>query len=84
MLLSEPMAQEAGERPQGDAYFHFYLLAMGAGRLRTPRELMAMMAEAGFAHLEIVPNPMPLQTQILIGRKTKGLPLEPNGFVNIN
>ncbi len=84
LLLSEPMAQEQGELPQGDAYFHFYLLAMGAGRLRTPRELMAMMAEAGFAHLEIVPNPMPLQTQILIGRKCQGLPSKSTSFVNIN
>lgn len=84
LLLSEPMAQEPGDTPQGDAYFHFYLLAMGAGRLRTPRELMAMMAEAGFAHLEIVPNPMPLQTQILIGRKTKGLPLKTPQAVNID
>ena len=74
LLLSEPMAQEPGDSPQGDAYFHFYLLAMGAGRLRTPSELMAMMAEAGFGHLEVVPNHMPLQTQILIGRKCKGLP----------
>jgi demethylspheroidene O-methyltransferase len=47
---------------------------MGAGRLRTPSELMAMMAEAGFGHLEVVPNNMPLQTQILVGRKCKGLP----------
>jgi len=74
LLLSEPMAQEPGDSPQGDAYFHFYLLAMGAGRLRTPSELMAMMAEAGFGHLEVVPNNMPLQTQILLGRKCKGLP----------
>jgi demethylspheroidene O-methyltransferase len=74
LLLSEPMAQEPGDAPQGDAYFHFYLLAMGAGRLRTPSELMAMMAEAGFGHLEVVPNHMPLQTQILIGRKCKGFP----------
>ena len=84
LLLSEPMAQEPGETPQGDAYFHFYLLAMGAGRLRTPRELMAMMAQAGFAHLEIVPNPMPLQTQIVIGRKCKGLPLVSGNIVNNN
>jgi len=84
LLLSEPMAQEPGETPQGDAYFHFYLLAMGAGRLRTPRELMAMMAQAGFAHLEIVPNPMPLQTQIVIGRKCKGLPSVSGNNVNNN
>ena len=75
LLLAEPMAQEPDETPQGDAYFHFYLLAMGAGRLRTPRELMAMMKEAGFSNLELVPNPMPLQTQILVGRKCQGFPL---------
>ena len=73
LLLAEPMAQEPDETPHGDAYFHFYLLAMGAGRLRTARELMAMMAEAGFSNLELVPNPMPLQTQILVGRKSQGL-----------
>jgi demethylspheroidene O-methyltransferase len=57
---------------------------MGAGRLRTPRELMAMMAEAGFAHLEVVPNAMPLQTQILIGRKCQGFPSNTASFVNTN
>jgi demethylspheroidene O-methyltransferase len=73
LLLAEPMAQEPDEAPHGDAYFHFYLLAMGAGRLRTPRELMAMMKEAGFSNMELVPNPMPLQTQILVARKSQGL-----------
>jgi demethylspheroidene O-methyltransferase len=71
LLLAEPMAQEVGETPLGDAYFHFYLLAMGAGRLRSAAELMAMMTEAGFTHVEVVPNAMPLQTQILVGRKSK-------------
>jgi demethylspheroidene O-methyltransferase len=52
--------------------------------LRTPRELMAMMAEAGFAHLEVVPNAMPLQTQILIGRKCQGFPSNTASFVNTN
>ena len=73
LLLAEPMAQEAGEAPLGDAYFHFYLLAMGAGRLRTASELMAMMAQAGFTHIETVPNAMPLQTQILVGRKSRSV-----------
>ena len=71
LLLAEPMAQEVGETPLGDAYFHFYLLAMGAGRLRSAAELMAMMTEAGFTHVEVVPNAMPLQTQILVGRKSR-------------
>jgi demethylspheroidene O-methyltransferase len=84
LLLAEPMAQEPENAPQGDAYFHFYLLAMGAGRLRTSRELMSMMAEAGFSHLELVPNPMPLQTQILVGRKSQGLPSTATNNVNMD
>ena len=79
LLLAEPMAQEAGETPLGDAYFHFYLLAMGAGRLRTASELMSMMAQAGFTHIEPVPNAMPLQTQILVGRKSRALPASAPG-----
>ncbi len=70
LLLAEPMAQPAGEPPLGDAYFHFYLLAMGSGRLRTPQELTSLMAEAGFARITPVVNPMPLQTRILIARKS--------------
>jgi demethylspheroidene O-methyltransferase len=74
LLLAEPMAQAPGTRPLGDAYFHFYLLAMGSGRLRTPNELSQMMAQAGFTHIEEVPNAVPLQTQILVGRKSQCLP----------
>ena len=36
-------------------------------------ELMAMMAQAGFTHIETVPNAMPLQTQILVGRKSRAV-----------
>jgi len=76
LLLAEPMA-EADDRPAtADAYFHFYLLAMGAGRLRTPQELTRLMTEAGFTHIELVPNPMPLHGRILLGRKSAGLPHE--------
>jgi len=74
LLLAEPMAQEPHQTPQGDAYFHFYLLAMGSGRLRTARELMGFMAEAGFTDMQLLSNPMPLQTQILLARKPKGIP----------
>jgi demethylspheroidene O-methyltransferase len=74
LLMAEPMAQAPGTQPLGDAYFHFYLLAMGSGRLRTPNELSQMMAQAGFTHIEEVPNAVPLQTQILVGRKSQCLP----------
>ena len=79
LLLAEPMAQpdeEAGQAGASvDAYFHFYLLAMGAGRLRTPQELQNMMQEAGFTGVEQVPNAMPIHARILLGRKSQCLPL---------
>ena len=71
LLLAEPMAQNPNEPPLGDAYFHFYLLAMGAGRLRTTGELSAMMIAAGFSQVELLRNPMPMQTRILVAKKTK-------------
>lgn len=78
LLLAEPMAQAGGAPEPSDPYFHFYLMAMGSGRLRTPAELTALMAEAGFTHIERVPNPMPLHAQLLVGRKAhddrRGLP----------
>jgi demethylspheroidene O-methyltransferase len=78
LLLAEPMAQSHAGGSDGaaqtDAYFHFYLLAMGAGRLRTPDELMRMMRQAGFGSIEQVPNNMPIHAQILLGRKHKCLP----------
>jgi demethylspheroidene O-methyltransferase len=78
LLLAEPMAQimsasQSGSA-QADAYFHFYLLAMGAGRLRTPEELMRLMAEAGFGQIEHVPNAMPIHAQLIVARKSKCLP----------
>jgi len=78
LLLAEPMAQTLSASQSGsaqaDAYFHFYLLAMGAGRLRTPEELMRLMAEAGFGQIEHLPNAMPIHAQLIVGRKSKCLP----------
>lgn len=70
LLLAEPMAQDAGGRPAvSDPYFHFYLLAMGAGKLRTARELTALMSEVGFAQIERLPNPMRLHAGLLLAQK---------------
>lgn len=78
LLLAEPMAQTMSATSSGsaqaDAYFHFYLLAMGAGRLRTPEELMRLMAEAGFGQIEHLPNAMPIHAQLIVARKSKCLP----------
>lgn len=86
LLLAEPMAQpdEDAGQPEAstDAYFHFYLLAMGAGRLRTPQELHRLMEEAGFTHVEQVPNAMPIHARILVGRKSRCLPSVSGNSVN--
>jgi demethylspheroidene O-methyltransferase len=62
------MADPRGARQ--DAYFHFYLMAMGEGRLRTPQKLSDMMLEAGFTRVELLSNPMPTHARILIAQKT--------------
>jgi len=69
LLLAEPMAEASGKHSVGDAYFHFYLLAMGSGRLRTPQELKSLILEAGFNQVVDVTNPMPLHTRLLLAQK---------------
>jgi demethylspheroidene O-methyltransferase len=66
LLIAEPMAGTSGAEPMGEAYFGFYLLAMGRGRPRRPEELRAMLAEAGFASSRALPTPTPLLTRVLI------------------
>jgi len=68
LLLAEPMAGMAGAEPIGDAYFGFYLLAMGRGRARTPAELETLLRTAGFGRVERVPTRQPLQTGLLVAR----------------
>jgi demethylspheroidene O-methyltransferase len=84
LLLAEPMAQTDGQPSSTDPYYHFYLMAMGSGRLRTPQALSALMAQAGFTHIELVPNPMPLHAQLLVGRKSRGFPATPSKSVNLD
>jgi demethylspheroidene O-methyltransferase len=71
VLVAEPMAQDAdtAAQHQADAYYHFYLMAMGAGRLRSPKEIAALLRDAGFAAIEQVPNAMPIHGQLVLGRK---------------
>jgi demethylspheroidene O-methyltransferase len=66
LLVAEPMAGTAGAEAMGDAYFGFYLLAMGRGRPRRPAELQAMLAAAGFAASRLIPTGTPLLTRVLV------------------
>ncbi len=66
LLLAEPLAQVPGVEAMGDAYFGFYLLAMGRGRPRTAAQLSHLMQQAGFGPARVVPTHMPLQTSVLV------------------
>jgi demethylspheroidene O-methyltransferase len=68
LLLAEPMAATGGAEPMGDAYFGFYLLAMGRGKSRSAAELTELLRLAGFSRIRHVPTNMPLQTQLLVAQ----------------
>lgn len=65
VLVIEPMADTAGAQPMGQAYFGFYLLAMGSGRPRRAADLAAMLAGAGFTGVRQLPTTFPLQASVL-------------------
>jgi len=66
VLLAEPMSGTAGAEPMGDAYFGFYLLAMGQGRPRTPTALAALLRSAGFDQPRLLATHVPLQVRLLV------------------
>jgi demethylspheroidene O-methyltransferase len=68
LLLAEPMAGTPGAEPIGEAYFGFYLLAMGSGRARTPAELDAMLRAAGFAAPRLLPTRTPLLARVMVAK----------------
>jgi demethylspheroidene O-methyltransferase len=70
LLLAEPMAGTPGAEPVGDAYFGFYLLAMGSGRPRRAEELQTMLRTAGFARVQELRTRRPLLTRVLLAQKT--------------
>jgi len=68
LLVAEPMVHERRPDPVGDAYFGFYLLAMGSGRARPASEIARMMGEAGFAEIREHATCQPMLTRVLVGK----------------
>ncbi len=66
LLLAEPMSGAAAAGAAADAYFGFYLLAMGSGRARESRALCAMLAEAGFQNPRPWRTGAPLLTSLIV------------------
>jgi demethylspheroidene O-methyltransferase len=63
------MSGTPGAESMGDAYFGFYLLAMGKGRSRSAQQLMELMARAGFTGAELQSTRLPLQVRLIVARK---------------
>jgi demethylspheroidene O-methyltransferase len=66
LLIAEPMSATAGTDVVGDAYFGFYLLAMGSGRVRSPDELKRLLKAAGFGRTKLLATRRPLLTSALL------------------
>lgn len=71
ILLAEPMAVERVGDPTTDAYFGFYLHAMGRGRPRTATELTALLAKAGFIGAKQIPTQLPMLVRMISARSSK-------------
>ncbi|NQX94590.1 MAG: methyltransferase [Erythrobacter sp.] len=66
LLIAEPMARIKGAEPMGEAFFGFYLWAMGSGRARSPVELQAMLQEAGFSRSRLIAGPQPVIASMIV------------------
>jgi demethylspheroidene O-methyltransferase len=68
LLLAEPMRSDAGDDPMADAYFGFYLMAMGRGRARSFDEFRQLLQAAGFGRIERLRSRAPLLTSLITAR----------------
>lgn len=69
LLVAEPMSGTPGAEAMGDAYFGFYLLAMGKGKSRSAQRLMDLIREAGFSDPTLQSTRLPLQTRLIQARR---------------
>jgi demethylspheroidene O-methyltransferase len=69
VLVAEPMSGTPGAARMGDAYFGFYLLAMGHGRPRSAEEHMGLLSDAGFSAARCVPTRLPIQTSLVVATR---------------
>ena len=68
LLIAEPMSGIADAAEIGDAYFGFYLLAMGSGRARSPEEIARLLRETGFDAGRELKTRRPMLTRAMIFR----------------
>ena len=69
LLIVEPMAGTRGAEPMGNAYFGFYLWAMGSGRPRSVTENRQMLEKAGFSTIRELRTDLPIIAKALVAVK---------------
>jgi demethylspheroidene O-methyltransferase len=68
LLIGEPMSGAPARDPMAEAYFGFYLLAMGRGRARRPAEIAEMVRAAGFSSVKSMPTRTPMLVRVLVAK----------------
>lgn len=68
LLIAEPMSGMPGAAAVSDAYFAFYLLAMGSGKPRSFARISEMLQSAGFTDIALQPSRMPLLTSVVTAK----------------
>jgi demethylspheroidene O-methyltransferase len=69
LLLSEPMSETDGTSAMADAYFGFYLLAIGQGRPRSADEIETMLETAGFKKIRALQARHPLLSRSILATR---------------
>jgi demethylspheroidene O-methyltransferase len=72
LIIAEPMRGLAGVEAVGDAYFGFYLLAMGRGEARSPAQLKALLEASGFDRIKTVATRRPILTGMMMAQPSSG------------
>jgi demethylspheroidene O-methyltransferase len=65
LLIAEPLSGVRGSEQVGDAYFAFYLLAMGSGRPRSFAQVRDLVEAAGFLNVTLHRTSMPMLTSVV-------------------
>ncbi len=68
LLIAEPMSDARGGDRVADAYFAFYLKAMGRGRARTPQALGLLLEAAGFTRRRQLRTRSPFLLRAILAR----------------
>jgi demethylspheroidene O-methyltransferase len=69
LLIAEAMCGVPGAESL-DAYYEFYMLAMGRGQPRTVDEIGKLLRQAGFGRFRLLHNRMPVLARILVAWPT--------------